>query len=233
MRSRGTLKDLKDSKLILNETKLLPWSSRINLVPFTFFRRSLFPKPVAGQELFLAVSYSKPALILYPSLGILTTHTTIVCHGQYFKCKTPEGGYYRNLEKKWEEENLMNIHFCSHLQIWNSNSWVDACSSSLLLLFTDLNSLLKIVIYDLKLKKFLISLKLLIFKYFVNEFYPIFCWPVIPFSWNNFAQLNKSKSWVQNILWEESVFIFQFLNDEMHNHVLFDIIMHFGGKVGR
>ena len=46
----------------------------------------------------------------------------------------------------------MNIHFCSHLQIWNSNSWVDACSSSLLLLFTDLNSLLKIVIYDLKLK---------------------------------------------------------------------------------
>ena len=76
----------------------------------------------------------------------------------------------------------MNIHFCSHLQIWNSNSWVDACSSSLLLLFTDLNSLLKIVIYDLKLKKFLISLKLLIFKYFVNEFYPIFCWPVIPFS---------------------------------------------------
>ena len=96
--------------------------------------------------------WPKIFLILYPSLGILTTQITIVCHGQYFKCKTPEGGYYRNLEKKWEEENLMNIHFCSHLQIWNSNSWVDACSSSLLLLFTDLNSLLKIVIYDLKLK---------------------------------------------------------------------------------
>ena len=79
--------------------------------------------------------WPKIFLILYPSPGILTALITIVCHGQYFKCKTPEGGYYRNLEKKWEEENLMNIHFCSHLQIWNSNSWVDACSSSLLLLF--------------------------------------------------------------------------------------------------
>jgi hypothetical protein len=32
------------------------------LVPFRTFRGPLFPKPVTGQELFLAVSYSKPAL---------------------------------------------------------------------------------------------------------------------------------------------------------------------------
>ena len=62
MRSRGPLKDLKDSKLILNESKLFPWSSRISLVPFRTFRRPLFPKPVTGQELFFVVSYSKPAL---------------------------------------------------------------------------------------------------------------------------------------------------------------------------
>ena len=60
--SRGPLKDLKDSKLILNESKLFPWSSRISLVPFRTFRGPLFPKPVTGQELFFAISYSKLAL---------------------------------------------------------------------------------------------------------------------------------------------------------------------------
>ena len=34
----------------------------ISLVPFRTFRGPLFPKPVTGQELFLAVSYSKLAL---------------------------------------------------------------------------------------------------------------------------------------------------------------------------
>ena len=56
------LKDLTDSKLILNEFKLFPCSSRISLVPFRTFRGPLFPKPVTGQDLFFAVSYSKPAL---------------------------------------------------------------------------------------------------------------------------------------------------------------------------
>ena len=45
--------------------KLLPSSFRISLVPFRTFRGPLFPKPVTGKELFLAVSYSKPALELY------------------------------------------------------------------------------------------------------------------------------------------------------------------------
>ena len=60
----GHLKDLNDSKLIINESKLFPWSSRINLVPFRTFRGPLFPKPETGQELFLAVSYSKLAIVL-------------------------------------------------------------------------------------------------------------------------------------------------------------------------
>ena len=58
--SRGPLKDLKQ---ILNESKLFLGSSRISLVPFRTLRGPLFPKPVTGQELFFAVSYSKPALI--------------------------------------------------------------------------------------------------------------------------------------------------------------------------
>ena len=34
----------KDSKLILNESKLFPWSSRISLVPFRTFRGDLIPQ---------------------------------------------------------------------------------------------------------------------------------------------------------------------------------------------
>ena len=64
MRSRGPLKDLNDSKLIINESKLFPQSSRISLIPFRTFRGSLLPKPVTGQELLLAISYTKPALAI-------------------------------------------------------------------------------------------------------------------------------------------------------------------------
>ena len=38
------------------------WSFRINSIPFKMFRGPLFHKPVTGQELFFAVSYSKLAL---------------------------------------------------------------------------------------------------------------------------------------------------------------------------
>ena len=65
LKNRGPLKDLKDSKLILNESKLFPWSSRINLMPFRIFWGPLFYKPVTGQELFYAVCYSKPALVVF------------------------------------------------------------------------------------------------------------------------------------------------------------------------
>jgi len=46
------------------ESKWFPWSSRINFIPFRIFRGPLFHKPVTGQELFFAVSYSKPALVV-------------------------------------------------------------------------------------------------------------------------------------------------------------------------
>ena len=62
LRSRGPLKDLKDSKLILHESKLFPWSARVSLAPFKTFRGPLFPKSVTGQELFLTVSYCRLAL---------------------------------------------------------------------------------------------------------------------------------------------------------------------------
>ena len=63
MRNKGPLKDLNDSKLIVYESKRFPWSPRINFIPFRIFRGPLFHKPVTGQELFFAVSYSKLALI--------------------------------------------------------------------------------------------------------------------------------------------------------------------------
>ena len=39
------------------------------MVPFRIFRGPLFPKPVTGQELFFAVSYSKPALVIIVAVG--------------------------------------------------------------------------------------------------------------------------------------------------------------------
>ena len=38
---------------------------KISLESFRSFRGPLFLKPVTGQELFFAVSYSKPALVFY------------------------------------------------------------------------------------------------------------------------------------------------------------------------
>ena len=57
--SRGPLKDLKDSILNLNESKLFPWSTRISLLPFRTFRGPLFPKPVTGQELFFCCFFQQ------------------------------------------------------------------------------------------------------------------------------------------------------------------------------
>ena len=57
---------MKDSKLILSESQLFPWSSRISLVPFRTFSGPLFCKPVTSQELFWAISYRKLALTRMP-----------------------------------------------------------------------------------------------------------------------------------------------------------------------
>ena len=46
--------------------------ARISLVPFRTFRRPLFSKPVTGQELFFAISYSKPALV---GLGYIQSYS--------------------------------------------------------------------------------------------------------------------------------------------------------------
>ena len=55
--------DLNDFKLIV-----IPL---INLIPFRNFRGPLFHKPVTGQELYFAVSYSKLALCVSSFLIIL------------------------------------------------------------------------------------------------------------------------------------------------------------------
>ena len=49
------------------------WKSRINFIPFRIFRGPLFYKPVTGQELFFAVSYSKPVLACLSKLRLGST----------------------------------------------------------------------------------------------------------------------------------------------------------------
>ena len=61
LRSRGALKDLKDSKLIVYESKWFPWSSRINFIPFRIFRGPPIPQTSNWSGTFFAVSYSKLA----------------------------------------------------------------------------------------------------------------------------------------------------------------------------
>ena len=57
--------------LYIYESKSFIWSSRINFIPFRIFRGPLFHKPVTSQELYFAVSYSKPALRSYCQIYIL------------------------------------------------------------------------------------------------------------------------------------------------------------------
>ena len=60
--NKGPLKVLNDTKLILDDHGNKLDSFRISLESFRSFRGPLLLKPVTGQELFFAVSYSKPAL---------------------------------------------------------------------------------------------------------------------------------------------------------------------------
>ena len=60
----------------------------VNLLPFRTFRRPFFPKPVTGQELFLVVSYSKPALgpWYFPSVNVCIEWSTWQCPNWSCKC---------------------------------------------------------------------------------------------------------------------------------------------------
>ena len=52
----------------------------INFIPFRIFRGPPFHKPVTGQELFFAVSYSKPALesLNFDHAGILQRSENVI-----------------------------------------------------------------------------------------------------------------------------------------------------------
>ena len=60
--NKGPLKVLNGTKLILDNHRKNLESFIINLESFSSIRGPLHLKPVTGQELFFAVSYSKPAL---------------------------------------------------------------------------------------------------------------------------------------------------------------------------
>ena len=62
LENKGPLKVLNDTKLTLDDHGNNLDSFRISLEPFRSFRGPLLYKPITGQELFFAVSYSKPAL---------------------------------------------------------------------------------------------------------------------------------------------------------------------------
>jgi hypothetical protein len=120
--SRGALKDLKDSKLILNESKLFPWSSRISLVPFKTFRWPLFSKPVTGQELFLAVFYSKPALV-----PICHTLTTMLINCGLVKKLLDHAFWAKLFPKLFQMNAFLKCHPCPFILIlpWFYPDFVD------------------------------------------------------------------------------------------------------------
>ena len=60
--NKGPLKVLNGNKLILDDNGINLESFRIKLESLRSFRGTLLLKPVTGQELFFAVSHSKPAL---------------------------------------------------------------------------------------------------------------------------------------------------------------------------
>jgi hypothetical protein len=60
--NKGPLKVLNGTKLILDDHGNNLDSFKISLESFRSFRGPLLLKPVTGQELFFAESYSKPAL---------------------------------------------------------------------------------------------------------------------------------------------------------------------------
>ena len=64
------MKVLNGTKLILDDHGNNLDSFRINLESFRSFRGSLLHKSVTGQELFSAVSYSKPALETYKAVEL-------------------------------------------------------------------------------------------------------------------------------------------------------------------
>ena len=63
LENKDPLKVLNGTKLILDDQGKNLNSFRISLESFRFFIGPLLLKPVTGQELFFAVSYSKPALV--------------------------------------------------------------------------------------------------------------------------------------------------------------------------
>ena len=63
--NKGILKVLNGTKLTLDDHGNNLESFRISLESFKSFRDPLLHKPITGQELFFAVSYSKPALVIF------------------------------------------------------------------------------------------------------------------------------------------------------------------------
>ena len=83
---------------------------RISLIPSRTFLGSLFPKPVTGQELFFAVSYSKPALVIFLPHNLDTDLPHNASHAA-------PGYYHKQSVVIWIEQSDMIVHCTANISI--------------------------------------------------------------------------------------------------------------------
>ena len=116
MGNKGPLKVLNGTKLILDDHGNNLNSFRISLESFRSSRGPLLHKPVTGQELFFAVSYSKPVLVSHFYFSVVLNLVFIYFSGSTSPC---------------EDKVVSGLAATYKGELWFKNDiWVsfDACS---------------------------------------------------------------------------------------------------------
>ena len=119
------MKVLNGTKLMLDDHGDNLDSFRISLESFRSFRGPLLHKPVTGQELFFAVSYSKLALVQATGLEELTTRLEVYRRA----CNILEG--HGSLKKDMKIEVFLNnksLKKVMFLQLRGRNLLPDNCN---------------------------------------------------------------------------------------------------------
>ena len=154
MGNRKPLKVLNGTKVILDDYGNSLDSFRINLESFRSFKGPLFHKPVTGQELFFAVSYSKLALIK----NSMTNNVTNFLDNGYFRFKKHEISIFKvNL---LDQKCVLRLIFFLNIKIEQnllSLTWrVLPNNEKLYLVKMDLNFVSSAVICRYDYKKYLL-----------------------------------------------------------------------------
>ena len=118
--NKGPLKVLNGTKLIVDNHGNNLDSFRISLESFRYFRCPLFHKPITGQELFLAISYSKPALVTTIStcnkINIISSNQKSMESQIYFF-------NYTKMKRGYKIESRDQASFCSKCTFLVICSW--------------------------------------------------------------------------------------------------------------